>query len=54
MSRIYGAAVPNINTSDRFYIDSISLIRTRLDPKYYRRRFGQQLFEYGVTQNEKD
>lgn len=50
-SRVYGVVLANLKSHERIHIDSISLIRTRLNPQSYRRRFSQQSFEYGITQD---
>lgn len=50
-SRVYGIAVADLKYHDRIHVDSISLVRTRLNPQVYRRRFSQQIYDYGMTQH---
>ena len=53
-SRVYGVALADIKSHERIHIDSISLIRTRLNPQLYRRRYSQQSFECGTTHHGKE
>lgn len=46
-TRIYGVAHIDLKIGERVYLDSISLIRTRLNPSIYNRRFNQSKFNYG-------
>ena len=53
-SRVYGVASADLKSHERIYIDSISLIRTRLNPQMYRRRFSQQSFDYCTIHEENE
>ncbi len=46
-TRIYGVAQVELLDNERVYIDSISLVRTRLDADKYLRRYNQKRFNYG-------
>lgn len=50
-SRVYGVAYVDLRTNENVYVDSISLVRTRLDAKKYGRRFNQHKFNYGKSQD---
>lgn len=47
-SRVYGVMSVDLNLFERVYVDSISLVRTRLNPHLYRRRYSQHSFDYGI------
>lgn len=53
-TRIYGVAHIDIKANERVFLDSISLIRTRLNPSIYNRRFNQSKFNYGKGNNNED
>ncbi|MDE6449887.1 MAG: DUF4296 domain-containing protein [Muribaculaceae bacterium] len=44
---IYGFIEFNPSEGENIYVDSVSLIRTRLNPVTYRNRFRQKTFDYG-------
>lgn len=47
LNRLYGYVYIIPNESQQIYIDSISLVRMRVDRNMYRQRVGQKVFEYG-------
>lgn len=53
LSRVYGVISADLNSYGRVYVDSISLVRTRLNPQMYRRRYSQHSFDYGLAEDEK-
>ena len=52
-SRIYGVAYVDLKDHEQVYIDSISLVRTRITPRLYQRRYNQNRFYYGPRPKSK-
>ncbi len=51
-SRVYGVALTDVKGDDRVFVDSISLVRTRINQQTYHRRFSQEKFGYGQKEND--
>lgn len=54
MNRVYGYINIVPKESEQTYLDSISLMRIRIDNKLYPQRSKQHKFEYGKNNNKKD
>ncbi|MDE7154357.1 MAG: DUF4296 domain-containing protein [Muribaculaceae bacterium] len=44
---IYGVTQFNVRSGESLFVDSVSLVRKRLNPMHYRNRFRQRHFNYG-------
>lgn len=48
---VYGFLVTDVRPDEEIYVDSLSLVRKRYDSSLYHRRYSQQKFRYGKSDN---
>ena len=52
LNKVYGFIYATPSENQQLFIDSITLVRMRVDRNVYRQRSGQRLFEYGKNKKK--